>query len=255
MEMAKSTFQNVLISGASSGIGAAIVRRFAAEGWNVALNARRQSLLDQLVNELPSGNHLVFPGDYSDPAVARNITAGIDHHWGSLDVLINSAGISRESDAISSPLEQWRECLDTMVNGAVNLTRAAVPLMTKGGRIIHVTSVHGQIAWPGCSSYAMAKAAINQWCRNLAVELADRSILVNAIAPGFVDTPMSSATGTNELETDWFRKNYVQGPHLPLRRAGKPEEIAGVAFFLAGTDSTYITGQVITVDGGLSITS
>jgi 3-oxoacyl-[acyl-carrier protein] reductase len=87
------------------------------------------------------------------------------------------------------------------------------------------------------------------------VELAPRGILVNAIAPGFIDTEMSiRADGVNELETEWFRTNYVEGQHLPLRRAGRPEEIAGVAAFLAGPDSTYITGQVITVDGGLTIT-
>jgi 3-oxoacyl-[acyl-carrier protein] reductase len=88
----------------------------------------------------------------------------------------------------------------------------------------------------------------------LALELAPRGILVNAIAPGFIDTPMSVIDGVNELESDWFKRNYVFGHHLPLRRAAQPEEIAGVAFFLAGPDASYITGQVITVDGGLTIT-
>jgi 3-oxoacyl-[acyl-carrier protein] reductase len=88
----------------------------------------------------------------------------------------------------------------------------------------------------------------------MALELADRPILVNAIAPGFVNTPMSVSGGINELDTEWFKDNYVTGHHLPLRRAAQPEEIAGVAFFLAGKDASYITGQVITVDGGLTIT-
>jgi 3-oxoacyl-[acyl-carrier protein] reductase len=101
----------------------------------------------------------------------------------------------------------------------------------------------------------MAKSALNQFCRGLAVELAPRRILVNAIAPGFINTEMSvRSDGVNELDTDWFRDNYVAGHHLPLRRAGRPEEIAGVAAFLAGPDSTYITGQLLTVDGGLTIT-
>ncbi len=86
------------------------------------------------------------------------------------------------------------------------------------------------------------------------MELADKGILVNAVAPGFVDTPMSMVNGVNELESEWFRKNYAEGHHLPLRRAGRPEEIAGVIWFLAGPDSSYLTGQVITVDGGLTIT-
>ena len=133
--------------------------------------------------------------------------------------------------------------------------KRSVPLMPNGGRIIHITSIHGERAEAGTSAYAMAKAALNQFCRGLAVELAPRGILVNAIAPGFIDTEMSiRADGVNELETEWFRMNYVEGHHLPLRRAGQPEEIAGVAAFLAGPDASYLTGQVITVDGGLSIT-
>ncbi|MBO0790683.1 MAG: SDR family oxidoreductase, partial [Ktedonobacteraceae bacterium] len=128
-----------------------------------------------------------------------------------------------------------------------------VPLMLDGGRIIHVSSIHGERVENGSSAHAMAKAAINQHCRALALELAPRHILVNAIAPGFVDTPMSVSEGVNELHSDWFRQNYIDGHHLPLRRAAQPEEIAGVAYFLAERDASYITGQVITVDGGLTI--
>jgi 3-oxoacyl-[acyl-carrier protein] reductase len=142
-----------------------------------------------------------------------------------------------------------------MFEGGIRMTRLCVPLMPNGARIIHVTSIHGGRAEPGSSAYAMAKAALNQFCRGLAMELAPRGILVNAIAPGFIDTEMSiGPDGTSELETKWFRENYVDGHHLPLRRAGQPEEIAGVAAFLAGPDATYLTGQVITVDGGLTIT-
>jgi NAD(P)-dependent dehydrogenase (short-subunit alcohol dehydrogenase family) len=173
---------------------------------------------------------------------------------GLLDVLVNSAGISRSLDLLDSPWDQWRAAMDVMIDGAVKLTRALAPLMLPGGRIIHVTSIHAHRAERGSSSYGMAKAAIEQFCRSAALELADRGILVNAVAPGFVNTPMSSASGVNELETEWFRANYVAGHHLPLRRAAEPEEIAGVALFLAGPDATYITGHTLTVDGGLSIT-
>src|SRR5260221_8674474 len=128
-----------------------------------------------------------------------------------------------------------------MFEGGVSTTRACVPLMPDGGRIIHVTSIHGERAEAGSSAYAMAKAALNQFCRALALELAPRGILVNGIAPGFIDTEMSvGPDGVNELETEWFRQNYVAGHHLPLRRAGRPEEIAGVAAFLAGPDATYL---------------
>ena len=126
--------------------------------------------------------------------------------------------------------------------------------MKKGGRIIHVTSIHGERAEKHFSSYSMAKSAINQYCRSMALELADKDILINAIAPGFVNTAMAVTDGENELKTDWFRDNYIIGDHLPLRRSAEPEEIAGVAYFLSGPDATYITGQVISVDGGLSIT-
>jgi len=99
--------------------------------------------------------------------------------------------------------------------------------MQEGGRIVHITSIHGERVEPGFSSYAVAKAALNQYCLALALELAPRGILVNAIAPGFVDTPMSIVNGANELETERFRQNYVEGHHLPLRRAAQPEETAG----------------------------
>ena len=101
----------------------------------------------------------------------------------------------------------------------------------------------------------MAKAGITQLTRSLAVELAPRNILANTIAPGFIDTPMSvKADGKNELDSEWFKDNYIRYNHLPLKRAGKPEEVAGVAWFLAGADASYITGTVVTVDGGLTIT-
>ncbi len=243
-----------MISGASSGIGKATAVRFAQEGCDVCLVARREKELLAVRDLLPPGEHLVCPGDYSDPDVVAQIAAQIQRAWGRLDALINCAGVFIPGDAVETPLDAWRRPLDIMVNGAVHLTRLAVPLMSHGGRIVHITSIHGERAEARASAYAMAKAALNQYCRCLAVELADRDILVNAIAPGFVDTPMSVIDGVNELETDWFRQNYVEGHHLPLRRPGRPEEIAGVAWFLAGPDASYITGQVITVDGGLTIT-
>jgi 3-oxoacyl-[acyl-carrier protein] reductase len=245
----------VIITGASSGIGRATAVRFANDGSDVCVNARRESRLQELVRGLPPGDHLVCPGDYSDPAVVDAMGNTIRERWGRVDVLVNCAGVHRAAHAVDSPLEEWRRPFDVMVEGGVRVTRMAVLLMSAGGRVIHVTSIHGDRAEARSSAYAMAKAALNQWCRGLAVELAPRGILVNAIAPGFVDTEMSiRADGVNELDTEWFRANYVEGHHLPLRRAGRPEEIAGVAAFLAGPDASYLTGQIITVDGGLTIT-
>lgn len=247
--------KKVVVTGASSGIGRATAARFALDGYDVCLNGRRAERLQELVRTFPIGDHLVCPGDYSDAAVAQAMDQTLRTRWKRLDALVNCAGISQSADVIHSPLEHWRKPFDIMFEGGVRMTRLCVPLMIGGGRIIHITSIHGERAEHGSSAYAIAKAALNQFCRALAVELASSNILVNAIAPGFIDTEMSiGPDGTNELETEWFRENYVKGEHLPLRRAGRPEEIAGVAAFLAGPDATYLTGQIITVDGGLTIT-
>ncbi len=246
--------KKIVVTGASSGIGAATALRFAQEGWDVCVSARREKELRELVDCFPSGVHLVCPGDYSDPKTAELINLLIKEKWGRLDALANVAGVYFGSHSIDSPLDEWRKSLDIMINGAIYMTRMCVPWMTGGGRVIHCTSIHGERAEAGSSSYSMAKAAINQYCRSLALELAPKNILVNAVAPGFIRTPMSVVNGVSELESEWFEQNYVIGNHLALRRAGTPEEVAGVFFFLAGPDASYITGQVITVDGGLTIT-
>jgi 3-oxoacyl-[acyl-carrier protein] reductase len=246
--------KKVVVTGASSGIGYATALRFAQEGWDVCVTARREKELCNLVAQFPMGQHLICPGDYSSPETADRIGDSIRKNWGRLDALANVAGVYFGAHVVDSTLEEWRKAFDIMVNGAVYMTRMAVPWMKDGGRIIHCTSIHGDRAEIGSSSYSMAKAAINQYCRGLALELAPRNILVNAVAPGFIRTPMSVVNGVNELDGEWFRQNYVEGNHLALRRAGLPEEVAGVFYFLAGPDASYITGQVITVDGGLTIT-
>ena len=244
----------VLVTGASSGIGMATAARFARENWDVCVTARREKELLDLMRAFPAGGHLMLAGDYSQSETAERIGRLIQERWGKLDALANIAGVYMAGHPIDTPLEEWRRPFDIMVNGAVSMTRMAVPLMSAGGRIVHCTSIHGERAELGSSSYAMAKAALNQYCRALAIDLAPKGILVNAVAPGFVRTPMSIVNGVDELDGDWFIKNYVEGHHLPLKRAGLPEEIAGVVFFLAGPDASYLTGQVITVDGGLTIT-
>mgnify|MGYP001638163789 CR=1 FL=1 len=246
--------KRALISGAASGIGRATALRFAREGWDVCLTDRNGAALPAVLESMERGAHLICPGDYACPEDVAALGEQIAKRWGKLDALVNCAGIFMSADAIDSPLELWRRPMDVMIDGAVRLTRLCVPMMPGGGRIIHIASIHSERAERYSSAYAMAKAAIGQYCRSLAVELADRGILVNAISPGFIDTPMGIEDGVNVVDTPWFQDNYVAGHHLPLRRAGRPEEVAGVALFLAGPDASYITGQSIVVDGGLTVT-
>jgi NAD(P)-dependent dehydrogenase (short-subunit alcohol dehydrogenase family) len=246
--------KTALITGAASGIGRATALRFALEGYDVCLNDVQIEKLHSVLQEMPTGNHLLLEGSYADENSINTAEQLIRENWNRLDVLVNCAGVFEKTDSLSMDLERWRVIFDRMMAGCVRMTRLAAEKMIEGGRIIHISSIHGGRAEMHASSYSVAKAAINQYCRAMALELADKNILVNAIAPGFVNTAMSVVDGKNELDTAWFRDNYVNSQRLPLRRAASPEEIAGVAFFLAGNDATYITGQVITVDGGLTIT-
>jgi 3-oxoacyl-[acyl-carrier protein] reductase len=244
---------NVIVTGASSGIGRATALRFARAGWNVCLIARRAALLAALHEQLPAGAHLVCPASVDDAAQLAEVATQLRARWGEVHALVHSAAVFQRTHCLDTPLAEWRAYFLSLVEGALNATRLAVPLMRQGGRVIFISSIHGARAEAGSSAYSAAKAALNQLCRALAVELAPH-ILVNAIAPGFIDTPMSVVDGVNELTSDWFAQHYLAGHHLPLKRAGRPEEIAGVALFLAGPDASYLTGQVIAVDGGLSVT-
>jgi NAD(P)-dependent dehydrogenase (short-subunit alcohol dehydrogenase family) len=246
--------KKVLVTGASSGIGAATARRFAAEGWDVCLTSLDAKLLDSVKASLPAGKHLALAGDYTQDSTIQGLEALIKKEWDSLYALVNCAGVFVGTEIINTSFADWRKAFDIMLDGGVKMTQLSLPFMKQGGRIIHVTSIHQARAGYGASAYATAKAALAQYTRATAEELAPKGILANAIAPGFIETPMSWVDGVNELESDWFKRDYVVGSHLPLRRAGKPEEVAGVAFFLAGPDSSYITGQTIVVDGGLTIT-
>ena len=245
-----------VVTGGGTGIGKAIAARFAAEGATVAIFGRRQNMLDAAVKEFAGGGHRAMAVDVSVEEQVNRAAAEIKKTWGRVDVLVNNAGIAQAADPISSPLAEWEKAIRVMLYGAVHCVRVFVPMMPdRTGRIITITSVHDCVAEKGLSAYAVAKGGLKQYTRALAVELAPRGILVNAIAPGFVDTPMSvRPDGVNELDTDWFRQHYVDGHHLPLRRGARPEEMAGPALFLAGPDATYITGTTLYVDGGLLCT-
>lgn len=247
--------KKIVVLGGSSGIGKVTAERFAKEGWQVFVAGYNLPQCAETVNTLDGDGHFACQLDVRNEADLNNLHKIVQEKFGDFDALVNSIGISQNQSAVDSNFSEWDNSLQVMLYGSVKACRALVPLIKDGGRIIHITSIHYERVADGSSAYGMAKAAITQFVRSLALELAPKNILSNAIAPGFVNTPMSvKEDGKNELASDWFINDYVKGNHLPLKRAADPKEIAGVAWFLAGPDASYITGSVITVDGGLTIT-
>ncbi|MBV9125725.1 MAG: 3-oxoacyl-[acyl-carrier-protein] reductase [Planctomycetes bacterium] len=242
--------QAALVTGGSRGIGRAIVKAFAAEGAKVAFVYRgNQSAADGLVQEITQsgGTVLALQADVTNGEAVQGCVDRVEKEWGRLDILVNNAGIIRDDLFIRMEPEAWKSVLETNLGGTYHFCRAVAYLMMKQrrGRIINVSSVVAEHANPGQTNYAASKGAINAFTRALAVELASRNVTVNAIAPGFIATDMSEAV--RNKAGDLIKKV------IPMRRVGQPEDVAAVAVFLAGNDSAYITGQVLTVDGGLSL--
>jgi 3-oxoacyl-[acyl-carrier protein] reductase len=243
--------QVALVTGASRGIGRAIARALAAEGARVALVYRGgREAAEAAVREIAEAGGTAKPMqvDVTDAAAAERCVEQVVAEWGRLDILVNNAGIVRDTLFVRMTPEDWDGVLATNLGGAVNFSRAAAQQMAfkqRRGRIINVSSVAAEHVNPGQTNYAASKGALNAFTRALAVELAGRNVLVNAIAPGFIETDMSAPV--RNKAGDLIKKV------IPLRRIGQPEDVARVAVFLATDDSAYITGQVLTVDGGLSL--
>lgn len=254
--MAPTIGKSIIILGGSSGIGKAIAHRFAKEGWRVVIASSDKSKVQQATDSLPGNQHLAVEFDVRNEQHHLQLLQLLQQRGiNQIDVLVNSIGVSETIPVLEGDFDKWDNALQVMLYGSVKSCRTLLPLVPEGGRIIHITSIHHNRVEKGSSAYGMAKAAITQLTRSLALELAPMQILANSIAPGFIDTPMSvKEDGESELDTAWFKDNYIKYDHLPLKRAGRPEEVAGVAYFLAGPDASYITGSVITVDGGLTIT-
>lgn len=248
--MARFAGKTALISGGGTGIGRSTALSLAEEGAKVVIVGPDEVALQEVANHVP-GHIVPVVCDVSDVSEWTSLIAGHPD----LDILVNNAAISVPTDILDPEDTSWDRVMKVNFEGALNGSRAAAQVMnTRGGRIVNVTSVHGNLCEVKNAAYGVGKAALNQLTRCLAVELAPLGILVNAVAPGFVDTPMSRATGVNELETDWFKGSFIANGRIPLRRAAQPEEISKAILFLASAENTYITGQVLTVDGGLTLT-
>jgi 3-oxoacyl-[acyl-carrier protein] reductase len=244
--------QVAIVTGGNRGIGRAIVKLFAAEGAKVALVYRgNKEAADAVVREVTGAGGTVeaIQADVADAAAAEKVARDVQAKWGRIDALVNNAGIIRDGLFIRMEPKDWNDVLATNLTGAFNFCKAVAyePMMKqRRGRIINVSSVAADHVNQGQTNYAASKGAINAFTRALAVELAARGVTVNAIAPGFIDTDMSASVRNKAGD-------FIEKKLIPMRRIGTPEDVARVALFLASDDSAYVTGQVLTVDGGLSL--
>jgi 3-oxoacyl-[acyl-carrier protein] reductase len=208
-----------------------------------------QEAADRLVQEVAQagGTALALQADVTSAEAAQQCIERVAKEWGRLDILVNNAGIIRDDLFVRMEPDAWQSVLATNLGGTYNFCRAAAyPMMKqRRGRIINISSVAADYVNQGQTNYAASKGAINAFTRALAVELASRNVTVNAVAPGFIETDMSAAV--RNKAGDLIKKL------IPMRRIGQPEDVARVVVFLASEDGGYITGQVVTVDGGLSL--
>jgi 3-oxoacyl-[acyl-carrier protein] reductase len=242
--------KTAIVTGGSRGIGRACVARLAAEGAKVVLVYHsNQQAAEALVAELKGspGEVRAVQADVRDFQLAHQVVDPLFEEWGHVDVLINSAGIVRDGLLGAMTEDQWRSVIETNLGGTFNYCHAVTQpmMMMRRGSIVNMSSTAAEFAARGQVNYAASKGGINGLTRSLAKELAPRNIRVNAIAPGMIETDMSQVV--RGIAGDQIKKM------IPLKRIGSPEEIAAVAAFLASDDAAYLTGQVLRVDGGLSL--
>jgi len=242
--------KTALVTGGSRGIGRAVVETLARNGARVAfLYQANAQAAEQLVSEL-AGEQLsvtAHRGDVRSKETADEIVRSLVESWGQLDILVNNAGIIRDNLLATMSTEQWHEVIETNLTSVFNFCQAVTrPMMSaRHGRIVNMSSVAAEFGNKGQANYAASKGGIEGFTRCLAKELASRGITVNAVAPGFIETDMTAAV-RNAAEAEIKKA-------IPARRLGRPDDVARAVLFLVGPDSSYITGQILKVDGGLTL--
>ena len=242
--------KNVFITGGSRGIGKAIAKKFAQNGYDVIVNyVSENTNLEELEKEFKNGQEeirtLFVKGDVTDVASCTEMVEQITKEFGKLDVVINNAGITKDGLLMRMKEEDFDKVLDINLKGTFHICKQVVPVMMKQkhGKIVNISSVVGIAGNAGQSNYAASKAGIIGFTKSLAKELASRNILANCVAPGFIRTDMT------DVLADSVKENILSS--IPLKRMGTAEEVANLVYFLASDENSYITGQVIPIDGGM----
>jgi NAD(P)-dependent dehydrogenase (short-subunit alcohol dehydrogenase family) len=251
--------QVCLVTGAGQGLGRTVALEMAAEGAIVALLERNADTLDKVAEEVAArgGSAEPFVLDVTDYDGYGKVVADIAKKLGRIDTLVNNAAINPPTKTIlDDTLEDWRRTVAINLEAVYMGSKLVAPHMVrqKRGRIIHIASIQGFASSGETGPYNAAKGGILALTKSMAVELGPHNILVNAVAPGFMSTPMSIVNGVNETETPDFLEWYVKRGKIPLRRTGYPEDVSGTVIFLASEYCRYMTGQLLVVDGGLMST-
>ena len=247
--------KKVIVTGGSRGIGEGIVKRLYNEGSEIIIADIRKELAENLINSLDKNQISFFQTDLSKEEEIKKLMEFTEKKWGSLDFLINNAGIEDGYTLADQTYESYRKTMKVNMDAPFLCSKYALPLLEKSKtpRIIMITSIQGIRGYKGNISYNTAKGGLINMTRVLAVELAKKNILVNSVAPGFINTPLSvMKDGNLEWDTDWFKDVYLKYEKLPMGRYGHPDDVAGAVYFFCSEDSKYVTGQTLLVDGGVS---
>jgi 3-oxoacyl-[acyl-carrier protein] reductase len=240
--------QVAVVTGAGRGIGHAIAVRLAKEGARVASVSRTEANAQKTADEINAARAdaaKAYAVDVADQAAVQKAAGQIFADFGRVDILVNNAGVTRDGLSMRMSMEDWDTVLNTNLKGAFNFIQAVMRPMIKqrSGRIINISSIAGLIGNAGQANYAASKAGLIGLTKTLARELASRGITVNAVAPGLIETDMTTVL------SEEIRQNILK--NVPLGKLGEPEDIAGAVAYLASAEAKYITGQVLTVDGGM----